>query len=378
MANRDAFKERFNRWKQGLPVYKAGKVICYDEGKDEEDSYSVEDANEQASLQYLSSLVLDNRFSSFLNRYDEGKDVAGSHNFNAIPRISQNAGISYQNMYDPLTGDLFIDSRQQQVPMFKKGKNGFDQQTGARLKQLYGTLRNAGYDHNSAIGILANSMQESSLDADSVSKTKNYFGMFQNNKDIKNAIEGLYGDHSEKNQLQYLYDWTSGNSRVKKGKYAKYLATNSGKYKKSGYNTPEDAATAFMKLYERPVILDKQGNVVGYQQHNERVNYATKINGYLGGITVPYKAQPQQVPVQKFTEVEEYPVQIPNIPTREFKPNSKVPQAISSWSSPDAPSVGRVPYEKFEIRPTRVVPSIVDSYNNMIANETLFKPWIVQ
>jgi hypothetical protein len=65
--------------------------------------------------------------------------------------------------------------------------------------------------------------------------------------------------------LQYLYDWTSGNSRVKKGKYAKYLATNSGKYKKSGYNTPEDAATAFMKLYERPVILDKQGNVVGYQ-----------------------------------------------------------------------------------------------------------------
>jgi hypothetical protein len=42
-------------------------------------------------------------------------------------------------------------------------------------------------------------MQESSLNADSVSKTKNYFGMFQNNKDIKNAIEGLYGDHSEKN-----------------------------------------------------------------------------------------------------------------------------------------------------------------------------------
>jgi hypothetical protein len=107
-------------------------------------------------------------------------------------------------------------------------------------------------------------MQESALNADSVSGNKLYFGMFQNNKNIKDAIVDVYGDHSEKNQLQYLYDWTDGSSRVRKGKHAPHLATNSGKYKRNGYGTPEDAADAFMKLYERPVIVDKQGKVIGY------------------------------------------------------------------------------------------------------------------
>jgi hypothetical protein len=42
------------------------------------------------------------------------------------------------------------------------------------------------------------------------------------------------------------------------------LATGAGKFKKTGYKNAEEASDAFMKLYERPVILDKKGNIIGY------------------------------------------------------------------------------------------------------------------
>lgn len=368
MANRDAFKERFNRWKQGLPVYKAGKVICYDEGKDEEDSYSVEDANEQASLQYLSSLVLDNRFSSFLNRYDEGKDVAGSHNFNAIPQISQNAGVSYQNMYDTLTGDLFIDSRQQQVPMFKKGSDRYEAFVDDVIREE-GFLKQP---ENIGDGVWTIGSGLTKKKWHDLYKARgNKWSEADNRAAVKEELENTKRDlrrvfpsfdtfpvQAQEVLMDIQYN-TGAVSKKRSPNFVKHVLA-------------EDWAAAANDM-DWGNKDEKFGN--GLRQRNERRQrkWLTAFAGQLGtkrksDLVKQMEARPTYTPKE--------PVHVPT-PTQ-YPIQNTVPQAISSWSSPDAPSVGRVPYEKFEIRPTQVVPSIVDSYNNMIANETLFKPWIVQ
>jgi hypothetical protein len=65
--------------------------------------------------------------------------------------------------------------------------------------------------------------------------------------------------------LRYVIDWANAAKNVTKGKHRDWLATGAGRYKKTGYKTARDAADAFMKLYERPVIM-KDGKIVGYQK----------------------------------------------------------------------------------------------------------------
>ena len=89
MKNTQEFLERFNRWKNGAPIqelYKAGRPVTFDDGKDANDEPK-EDPALRAALEYALALKLD--------KYDEGKDVAGSYNFNAIQKVAQNAPLSY-------------------------------------------------------------------------------------------------------------------------------------------------------------------------------------------------------------------------------------------------------------------------------------------
>ena len=94
----------------------------------------------------------------------------------------------------------------------------------------------------------------------------------------------MYGDHSFKNQMKYLHDWVIGSENVRNN--ADTL-TNAGKYKMSGYKDAAEAAYEFMKLYERPVILDKNGKVVGYQKQNERMNNARIVADYMSSQLMP-------------------------------------------------------------------------------------------
>ena len=64
--------------------------------------------------------------------------------------------------------------------------------------------------------------------------------------------------------MRYMLDWANNNKRIRTKDHGKHLATSAGQFKKTGYKTAEEAARAFMRLYERPVILDKKGNVIGY------------------------------------------------------------------------------------------------------------------
>lgn len=119
MADTKQFLERFNRWKNGAPIqelYKAGRPVTFDDGKDV-NKEPKEDPALRAALEYALAMKLD--------KYDEGKDVAGSYNFNAIQKVAQNAPLSYGSYYD-LTGDVNMDNM---LPKYKKGKESYKDAT---------------------------------------------------------------------------------------------------------------------------------------------------------------------------------------------------------------------------------------------------------
>ena len=123
MKNTQEFLERFNRWKNGAPIqelYKAGRPVTFEDGKDASETPKEDPAYIQA-LQYAIAMKLD--------KYNEGKDEdepssTNEYNFNAIQKISQNAPLSYGKYYD-VTGDINIDAR---LPKYKGGKESY---TGA-------------------------------------------------------------------------------------------------------------------------------------------------------------------------------------------------------------------------------------------------------
>lgn len=221
------------------------------------------------------------------------------------------------------------------------------------IDYVYKTLSSLGYDRYSISGILGNALTESGLDADSVSKSKTYSGGWQNHKTVRQAIEDQYGDYSLKNQLKYIHDWNTRADHIIKGKYSPYTAMNAGKYKTSGYKTAKDAADAFMKLYERPVIM-KNGKVVGYQGAADRYANADEIYNYLNTAYKP-EGDIQVVTMPDGNKVMKISPRMYEKP--QYEPEFKlyhdpktiypldpaareVPESLDAWNGADSPSKG--------------------------------------
>ena len=146
------------------------------------------------------------------------------------------------------------------------------------IDRVYRTLKKAGYDDHAIAGILGNAHTESQFDPDSIGKS--HYGLFQNDGNIRSAIISKYGDYSLDSQLKYIMDWNDSADWVRKGDYSAYTAMNSGKFKKTGYKNAQEASNAWMKLYERPVIV-KDGKVVGYQGHDQRLRNSMDALNYI-------------------------------------------------------------------------------------------------
>lgn len=221
------------------------------------------------------------------------------------------------------------------------------------IDYVYKTLSSLGYDRNSIAGILGNALTESGLNADSVSESKSYHGGWQNHKTIRQAIEDQYKDYSLKSQLKYIHDWNTRADHIVNGKYAAYTAMNAGKYKTSGYKTAKDAADAFMRLYERPVIM-KNGKIVGYQKAADRYANADEIYGYLNSTYGPPDGisvvnMPDGNKVMKISQrMYERPQYEPEFklyhdPKTVYPLNPaarEVPESLDAWSGADSPSKG--------------------------------------
>lgn len=164
------------------------------------------------------------------------------------------------------------------LPKYWNGK--LTKQQMAMLDRLYEWGNPLGYDLFSIAGMGGNGLQESGLNPNIVSKW-GYSGLFQNNKSLTNAIIDMYGDNSLESQLKYADEWNNASERIRKGKHAAWTAMNAGKFKKKGYASATDAANAWMKFYERPVILDANGKLIGYQQQDKRIAYANAAYDYL-------------------------------------------------------------------------------------------------
>ena len=169
------------------------------------------------------------------------------------------------------------------LPKYKGGRRGMNlnDRQKAMVDHIYNILTDAGLDHYAIAGILGNAMQESSLNPDSVNPS-GYRGLFQNSKDIQRAMGAVYGDHSVNSQINYVVDWINGNKNIRSKKHGPVLGTYSGKYRKTGYASAEEAGRDFMRMYERPVILDpKTKKVIGYQDEDRRLTYSAQMFDYL-------------------------------------------------------------------------------------------------
>lgn len=221
------------------------------------------------------------------------------------------------------------------------------------IDYVYKTLSSLGYDRYSISGILGNALTESGLDADSVSKSKTYSGGWQNHKTVRQAIEDQYGDYSLKNQLKYIHDWNTRADHIIKGKYSPYTATNAGKYKTAGYKTAKEAADAFMKLYERPVIM-KNGKIVGYQGAADRYANADEIYNYLntaykpkGDIqvaTMPDGNKTMTISPRMYERPQYEPeFDLYHDPKTVYQLDlaaREVPESLDTWNGADSPSKG--------------------------------------
>ena len=216
------------------------------------------------------------------------------------------------------------------------------------IHKVYTTLKKAGFDDISIAGILGNALSESSFDPDSVSKS-NYHGLWQNSNDLHNAVINTYGNHNIDTQLRYLIDWTNAHKTVTKGKHRDWLATGAGKFKKSGYKNAQEASDAFMKLYERPVITDKKGNIIGYQKHGERRANSDTMYDYIAD-TYGIKEKPviyeDVVKPVDWSQSEKRIVPM-DISTPPAKPvhtdvpmKAEAPDMLSMWNSPDSYAYG--------------------------------------
>lgn len=122
------FRERFLNWKEtGVSPYKAGRLKEFDEGKNVSEQESAPVIQDRASiLDYLSSIEQD-FYTHRTPMFDKGKDQTSyRYTFDEIPKVDQNAGLSYTNYYDKLTGDVFMDTKNQAVPAFNSGKSFYN------------------------------------------------------------------------------------------------------------------------------------------------------------------------------------------------------------------------------------------------------------
>ena len=214
------------------------------------------------------------------------------------------------------------------------------------IDYIYKSLKASGYDDVSIAGILGNALTESSLNPDSISSSKTYHGLFQNDKNIRQAVVDKYGDYSLKSQLKYAHDWATGADWVKGNKHT---LTNAGQFKRTGYKNAHEASDAWSHLYERAILKDKNGNIVGYQKDPERRANAVAMydyinNTYNGGIKVIKNDAGKKmiIPLTEYGEQPQYEsTWNPSQPTKTIYPISgktETPELLSSWKGANAPN----------------------------------------
>ncbi|WP_279148547.1 hypothetical protein [Segatella bryantii] len=132
-----------------------------------------------------------------------------------------------------------------------------------------------------------------------------------------------------------------------KGKHSPHTSMNSGKYKTKGYTSTDEASDAWMKLYERPVILDSNGKVIGYQEQDKRRAYTKLAYEYLNS-----KYGKSQIPAQEPSPYIAKPV------STAVRPTIPAEQTVPVYDTKISPYVSGKPMLK--LRPRVQLPNLIE------------------
>lgn len=356
MKNTQEFLDRFNRWKNGAPIqelYKAGRPVKFDEGKDINEGPK-EDPALRASLEYALALKLD--------KYNEGKDteepkaVAGGYNFNAIHKVAQNAPLSYGSYYD-LTGDVNMDNM---LPKYNTGKAPSKSElfVAKMSPVLYQEILNAGIKNPDKVHeyMMRQLGYESAHGTSRIArKQHNYGGVGWNGKTY-------YSYDTEK---AFAKDYVS----LMKRRYKDALAAN----------TIQDYALALKKRgYYEDSLDNYTRNLVNMNSISNAVRNHKKSNPDLYVPQSVAKPKPITTPVTE--SLQQSTDQF--VPQPVYRENSVVwPQQMAY--DPSVPEYINKDAGVATWPRTTVLPNIIDMYNSVIENNTLplqppLRQWITR
>lgn len=355
MADTKQFLERFNRWKNGAPIqelYKAGRPVTFDDGKDVN-----KEPEEDPALRAALRAAIDYKLSLDYDTYNEGKDVAGSYNFNAIQKVAQDAPLSYGSYYD-LTGDVNMDNR---LPKYDDGKPATNK-TDAFVEQMsplvYREILSAGIANPDRVHdyMMRQLAWESTYGTSNVAKRQhNYGGVGWNGKTY----------FTYKTDEDFVKDYVSlMNRRYKEALAADTIQGYGAALKKRGYyeDTLEHYTSnlANMRSLSRSVAAHKKANPDLYMS--------------------PYVKRPESAATatiqDALKEEDKFRTSPVYVDYRPMSPsqaayNPTVPEYINK-------DAGVATWPR-----TTVLPNIIDMYNSVIENNTLplqppLRQWIAQ
>lgn len=144
-----------------------------------------------------------------------------------------------------------------------KNSNTFD--------RIVSKLREAGYNDYEISGIVGNFIQESGYNFNMFNDARK--GYAHMTTDDYNLMKKLYKD-----ELDYYIDWMNGNVN---NAYSKNLGYLQGQFKPGTFNNTYDPTNLFLTQFERAVKKDKNGKVIGYQNQDERRQFAGDVYNQL-------------------------------------------------------------------------------------------------
>lgn len=334
------FRERFLNWKEtGVSPYKAGRLKEFDEGKNVSEQESAPVIQDRASiLDYLSSIEQD-FYTHRTPMFDKGKDQTSyRYTFDEIPKVDQNAGLSYTNYYDKLTGDVFMDTKNQAVPTFDEGKsNKFDAFINRMAPVVIRNMRNKGIPMHAFTNIMTQLAWESEYGTSPAARNKhNYGGIF-----IPGKKEYITFNNDDAFMDYYLSGKLLGNKKrygnvfediplQEFSRRLKFAKDGTGGYYGDTYEHYTNGLLG-MKTYKKHLDAYKKNNDIGdgnaykysEKQYKSDIENNARQAGKRDVTDIPHVEVPQRNTVRR-----------QGITQNEFNPN--IPRSISYGSSSEA------------------------------------------
>lgn len=155
--------------------------------------------------------------------------------------------------YWKTTGELPYEAGLPKYGSGKPSRSAFVESLNGKNKQTVNDVidyfLSAGVNPMLISGIVGNMAQESRFDPN-VSNGAQSKGLAQMSNDMRKEVKRVYGNTDWQSQVRFIHDAMSGDERISKP-WRSYMKQHGGYYGNT-YATPQEAAMAFGRVFERP------------------------------------------------------------------------------------------------------------------------------